>query len=174
MNIVIRQVLERQIGAGQALSNQLVDATTDLATAIATAPGTFAGAVREGETLATAFSRTGTAVQDVAVDTGQRIRSAVSGYVGHQATLPIAVINGAAEVAGSVAQAQGTVTGSAMDTMFALATAAAKGGDVREALALNLCGVSATATAARGDVGESFRRARQDLRDAVGDGELAS
>ena len=45
MKLAIRQVLERQIGAGQALSSQLVDAATDVTTAIAHAPATFAGAI---------------------------------------------------------------------------------------------------------------------------------
>lgn len=171
MNIVIRQVLERQIAAGQALSSQLLDAATDVTTAIAHAPATFAGAIQDGETIASAWERTGTGVQDVIDEARGRLRAAVTNYVGHQATLPVAVLGYAGEVAGSVASAQGTVAGSALDSAFAVATAATQGDNVRAALGRNLGDLRATATAARGDVNASVRRAGQDVREAIG-GEL--
>lgn len=170
-NIVIRQVLERQIAAGQALSSQILDAATDVTTAIAHAPATFAGAIQDGETIASAWERTGTGVQDVIDEARGRLRAAVTTYVGHQATLPVAVLGYAGEVAGSVASAQGTVAGSALDSAFAVATAATQGDNVRAALERNIEELRSTATAARGDVNASLRRAGQDVREAVG-GEL--
>jgi hypothetical protein len=171
MNIVIRQVLERQIAVGQALSSQLLDAATDVTTAIAHAPATFAGAIQDGETIASAWERTGTGVQDVLGEAGGRLRAAVTSYVGHQVTLPVAVLGYAGEVAGSFASAQGTVAGSALDGAFAVATAATQGDSVRQALGRNIEEVRATAAAARGDVNESAKRAGQEIREAVG-GEL--
>jgi hypothetical protein len=169
--IVIRHVLERQIAVGQALSSQLLDAATDVTTAIAHAPAAFAGAIQDGETIATAWERTGTGVQDVVDDARGRLRAAVVSYVGHQATLPVAVLGYAGEVAGSVASAQGTLVGSALDGAFAVAAAATQGDDVRAALGRNIGELRATATAARGDVNESVRRAGREVREAVG-GEL--
>ncbi|WP_431231978.1 hypothetical protein ACQ856_21070 [Mycolicibacterium psychrotolerans] len=166
--IVIRHVLERQIAAGQALSSQLLDAATDVTTAIAHAPAAFAGAIQDGETIAAAWERTGTGVQDVVDDARGRLRAAVVSYVGHQATLPVAVLGYAGEVAGSVASAQGTLAGSALDGAFAVATAATQGDDVRAALGRNIDELRATATAARGDVNESLKRAGREVREAVG------
>ncbi|MCV7343112.1 hypothetical protein [Mycolicibacterium rhodesiae] len=166
--IVIRHVLERQIAAGQALSSQLLDAATDVTTAIAHAPAAFAGAIQDGETIAAAWERTGSGVQDVVDDARGRLRAAVVSYVGHQATLPVAVLGYAGEVAGSVASAQGTVAGSALDGAFAVAAAATQGDDVRAALGRNIEELRATAIAARGDVNESVKRAGREVREAVG------
>ena len=171
MKLAIRQVLERQIAAGQALSNQLIDAATDVTTAIAHAPATFASAIQDGETIAAAWERTGSDVQDVIGEAGGRLRAAVTTYVGHQATLPVAVLGYTGEVAGSLASAQGTVAGSALDSAFAVASAAAQGDNVREVFGRNVEELRATAVAARGDVNESAKRAGQEVREAVG-GEL--
>jgi len=170
-NIVIRHVLERQIAVGQALGSQLIDAATDVTTAIVHAPATFAGAIQGGETIATAWERTGSGVHEVVDEARGRLRTAVVSYVGHQATLPVAVLGYAGEVASSVASAQGTVAGSALDGAFAVARAATQGGDVRAALSRNIEELRATAVAARGDVNESVKRAGQEVREAVG-GEL--
>ena len=170
-NIVIRHVLERQIAVGQALGSQLIDAATDVTTAIVHAPATFAGAIQDGETIAAAWERTGSGVHEVVGEARVRLRTAVVSYVGHQATLPVAVLGCAGEVAGSVASAQGTVAGSALDGAFAVARAATRGGDVRAALSRNIEELRATAVAARGDVNESVKRAGQEVREAVG-GEL--
>jgi len=170
-NIVIRHVLERQIAVGQALGSQFIDAATDVTTAIVHAPATFAGAIQDGETIAAAWERTGSGVHEVVGEARVRLRTAVVSYVGHQATLPVAVLGCAGEVAGSVASAQGTVAGSALDGAFAVARAATRGGDVRAALSRNIEELRATAVAARGDVNESVKRAGQEVREAVG-GEL--
>ena len=167
MKLAIRQVLERQIAAGQALSSQLVDAATDVTTAIAHAPATFAGAIQDGETVASAWERTGAGVQGVLGEAGGRLRVAVTTYVGHQATLPVAVLGYAGEIAGSLVSAQGTVAGSALDSAFAVASAAAQGDNVRQAFDRNIGELRATAVAARGDVAESARRAGQEVRGAV-------
>ncbi|KAA0108373.1 hypothetical protein [Mycolicibacterium sp. P1-5] len=86
-NIVLRHIIERQIAAGQAVGSQLIDAATDITTAIAHAPATFAGAIQDGDTIATAWERAGAGVQDVVDETRSRLRAAVVSYVGHQATL---------------------------------------------------------------------------------------
>ncbi|EHB47764.1 hypothetical protein MycrhDRAFT_5890 [Mycolicibacterium rhodesiae JS60] len=171
MKLAIRQVLERQIAAGQALSSQLVDAATDVTTVIAHAPATFAGAIQDGETIAAAWERTGTGVQDVLGEAGGRLRAAVTTYVGHQAALPVAVLGYAGEVASSLASAQGTVAGSALDGAFAVAAAATSGDNVREVFDRNVEELRATAVAARGDVSESAKRAGREVRGALG-GEL--
>jgi hypothetical protein len=171
MKLAIRQVLERQIAAGQALSSQLIDAATDVTTAIAHAPATFAGAIQDGETIAAAWERTGSGVQEVLGEAGGRLRAAVTTYVGHQATLPVAVLGYAGEVGGSLASAQGTVAGSALDGAFAVAAAATAGDNVRAVFDRNVEELKATAVAARGDVSESAKRAGQEVRGVLG-GEL--
>jgi hypothetical protein len=171
MKLAIRQVLERQIAAGQALSSQLIDAATDVTTAIAHAPATFAGAIQDGETIAAAWERTGSGVHDVLGEAGGRLRAAVTTYVGHQATLPVAVLGYAGEVGGSLASAQGTVAGSALYGAFAVAAAATAGDNVRAVFDRNVEELKATAVAARGDVSESAKRASQEVRGALG-GEL--
>ncbi|BBY66955.1 hypothetical protein [Mycolicibacterium helvum] len=168
MKLVIRQVLERQIAVGQALSSQLMDAATDVTTAIAHAPATFAGAIQDGETIASAWEHTGAGVQDALGEAAGRLRTAVTTYVGHQATLPVAVLGYAGEIAGSLVSAQGTVAGSALDGVFAVATAAAQGDDVRQVFDRNIEELRATAVAARGDVSESAKRAGQEVRGAIG------
>lgn len=168
MNIVIRQVLERQIAAGQALSSQLLDAATDVTTAIAHAPATFAVAIQDGESIATAWTRTGATVHGVVDEAGNRARAAVISYVGHQATLPVAVLGGAGEIAGALASAQGTVAGSALDGAFAVATAASAGENVRQALGRHLEDLRSTAAAAGGDLNDSVKRVGLDVRQAVG------
>lgn len=167
--IVIRHVLERQLVAGQGLSTQLLDAATDVTVAVAHAPATVVSEIRGGATLPTALARTGTSVRDVVTDAGGRVRTAVGEYVGNQATLPNAVVIGAADVAETVARAQGTVTASALNAAFALATVASQGGDVRDAFSRERHDVGTTADAARNLIGESVSRARDEIRGAVRD-----
>lgn len=171
MTLAICQVLERQAAVGQALSSQFVDAATDIATAIAHAPAAFAGAIQDGQTIASAWERTGAGVQGALGEAGGRLRAAVTTYIGHQATLPVAVLGYAGEIAGSLTSAQGTLAGSVVDGAFAVVTAAAQGENVRQALDRNVTHVRVTALAARGDVSESAKRAGQEVRRAVG-GEL--
>lgn len=167
--IVIRHVLERQLVAGQGLGSELVDAATDVSTAIAKAPADVIGEIRGGATLPTAFARTGTSVREVVTDAGSRVRSAVGEYVGNQATLPNAVVVGAADVAEAVLRAQGTVAASALNAAFTVATSATQGGDVREVFTRERGEVSAVADAARGRIGESVSRARDEIRSRVKD-----
>jgi hypothetical protein len=167
--IVIRHVLERQLVAGQGLSTQLVDAATDVSVAVAHAPATVVSEIRGGATLPTAFVRTGTSVRDVVTDAGGRVRTAVGEYVGHQATLPNAVVVGAADVAETVARAQGAVTASAFNAAFAVATVATQGGDVRDAFSRERRDIDAVADAARERIGESVSRAREEIRSGIKD-----
>ncbi len=168
-SIVIRQVLHRQLVAGQDLSAQLVDAATDVSVAVARAPATVVDEIRCGAMLPTALANTGTAVRGVVTDVGGRVRTAVGGYVGSQATLPNAVVIGAADVAESVVRAQGTVTASALNAAFTLASVAVQGGDVREAFGRERTEVGATAYAARDRIGESVSRAREEIRAGIKD-----
>jgi hypothetical protein len=157
-------VLERQLVAGQGLSGELVDAATDVSVALAKAPAGVISEIRGGATLPAAFVRTGTSVREVATGAGERVRSAVGEYVGNQATLPNAVIVGAADVAETVLRAQGTVASSALNAAFTLATSATQGGDVRDVFNRERSEVGAVADAARERIGESVDRARDEIR----------
>jgi hypothetical protein len=167
--IVIRHVLERQLVASQGLSTQLVDAATDVSVAVAHAPATVINEIRGGATLPTALVRTGTSVRDVVSEAGGRVRTAVGEYVGNQAILPNAVVVGAADVAETVARAQGAVTASAFNAAFAVATVATQGGDVRDAFGRERRDVGAVADAARERIGEAVSRAREDIRSGIKD-----
>ena len=167
--IVIRHVLERQLGAGQSLGAQLVGASTDVSAALAHAPASVVDEIRGGATLPAALAHTGSEVRGVVSNTGTRVRTAIGEYVGNQATLPNAIVVGAADVAEAVLRAQGDVAGSAIDSAFTLATIAARGGDVRDAVGRERRGISARADAARADVAESWERAAEEIRGAVKD-----
>lgn len=102
-------------------------------------------------------------------DAGDWVRNAVGRYVGNQATLPNAVIVGAAGVAETIARALSTVTASALSTAFTLATVASQSGDVREAFGLQRRDLRSTATEARDRIGESVRSARDEIRGSIVD-----
>ena len=84
-----------------------------------------------------------------------------------------AVVVGAADVAETVLRAQGSVAGSAIDAVFTVATVATRGGDVQAALSRERGEVRARADAGRADVGDSWSRARQEIRGAVKDYDVA-
>ncbi|MDH6245462.1 hypothetical protein [Mycobacterium sp. OTB74] len=164
---VLGDVLERQLDAGHGLSRQLVSATAAAAEAIVESPAKVIAAVRDGATLPVAFSETSAAVQDVIVESGRDIRSAVGEYVGRNAVLPNAVIAGASQVAGSLVRAQGSLTATAVDGAFAVAGTAVQGEDVREAATRRWSEMRTTASTAREAIGEQVTVARQNIRDAV-------
>jgi hypothetical protein len=166
---VIRHVLERQLGAGQSLGAQLVGASTDVSAALVHAPASVVDEIRGGATLPAALDRTRGEVRDVLSSNGTRVRTAIGEYVGNQATLPNAIVVGAADVAEAVLRAQGTVAGSAIDSAFTVATIAARGGNVRDAVGRERRDVSARADAARADIAESWKRAAEEIRGAVKD-----
>jgi hypothetical protein len=166
---VIRQVLERQLVAGQGLGTQLVGASTDITVALVHTPVAVIDEIRSGATLPAALAHTRTETWGVVAHTGTRVRTAIGEYVTNQATLPNAVVCGAADVAEAVLRGQGNVAGSALDSAFAVAAIAARGGDVREALARERRDVAAHADAARAAVAESWDRAFEEIRDAVED-----
>jgi hypothetical protein len=163
----IRAVLRRQLVAGQTLSSELIEAASDLTAAIAETPATVVNAVRGGATLPAAFTHSTDALHDVVADAGDRVRAAVGDYIGNQANLPNAVIGGAAEVAGSVVRAQGSIASSAVDAAFTVATVAAHGGELRDALDREWRELSATASSARENVNHTFDVARQGIRQAA-------
>jgi hypothetical protein len=164
--LAIRHVLERQLVASQSLTEQLVEAATDVSAAVVHAPAIVVDEIRGGATLPTAFANTGTAVREVVNTAGGRVRTAVGEYVDGRATLPKAVVVGAADVAESVVRAQGTVAANAITGAFTVAGVAVRGGDVREALGDERQEVRATAVAAREQIVESWRHAREHVEAA--------
>ena len=164
--LAIRHVLERQIVASQSLTEQLLEVATDVSAAVVHSPATVVDEIRGGATLPTAFANTGTAVREVVNTAGSRLRTAVGEYVDGRATLPKAVVVGAADVAESVVRAQGTVAATAVTGAFTVAGVAVRGGDVREALGDERQEVRATAVAAREQVLDSWRQAREHVEAA--------
>lgn len=167
--LAIRHVLERQLGAGQSLGAQLIGASTDVSVALAQAPASVVDEIRGGATLPAALAHTRTEVRDAIVSTGTRVRGAVGEYVGAQATLPNALVVGAADVAEAVLRAQGTVAATAVDSAFTVATTAARGGDVTDVVRRSRRSVVARTEAARAEIAESWERASEEVRGAVTD-----
>jgi hypothetical protein len=171
--IVIRHVLERQLEAGQSLGAELVGVSTDVSVALAHTPVSVVDGIRGGATLPAAIVYTGKGMGDVVAGAGSRLRSAVGDYVGTQATLPNAVVVGAADVAEAVLRSQGSVAASAIDAVFTVATVATRGGDVQAALSRERDEVRARADAGRAEIGDSWSRARQEIRGAVKEYDVA-
>lgn len=167
--LVIRHVLERQLGASHGLGAELVGASTDLSASMAHAPAAVVDEIRSGATLPAALANTGAEVRHIAASTGTRMRSAIGEYVGNQATLPNAVVVGAADVAETVLRAQGTVAATAVDNAFTLATTAVRGGDVGDALSRGRRELADRTRAARTDVVVAWERAAEEIRGAVTD-----
>lgn len=165
--LAIREALERQLGAGQGLSEELLGAATDAGVALVESPATLIAAVRGGATLPAAFGETGDTVGDFVAAAGSRIRTAVGEYVGRQAVLPNAVIVGAAEVAGALVRAQGELASCAVDGAFAVAATASHRGDVRDAIDREWSEFNATAVELRDTVEARVSVARQSIRDAI-------
>lgn len=165
--LALREALERQLDAGQSLSEQLFGATTDATVAVVESPAKVIAAVRGGATLPAAFGETSEAVQDSVAVAGSRIRTAVGEYVYQQAVLPNAVIAGAAEVAGALVRAQGELASSAVDGAFAVAATASRRGDVRDAVDREWSEFNATAVELRDTVEARISVARQSIRDAI-------
>lgn len=165
--LAIREALERQLGAGQGLSEELLSAATDAGVALVESPATLIAAVRGGATLPAAFGETGDTVGNSVAAAGSRIRTAVGEYVGRQAVLPNAVIVGTAEVAGALVRAQGELASCAVDGAFAVATTASHRGDVRDAIDREWSEFNATAVELRDTVEARLSVARQSIRDAI-------
>ncbi len=165
--LAIREALERQLGAGQGLSGELLGAATDAGVAVVESPAMLIAAVRGGATLPAAFGETGDTVGDSVAAAGSRIRTAVGEYVGRQAVLPNAVIVGTAEVAGALVRAQGELASCAVDGAFAVATTASHRGDVRDAIDREWSEFNATAVELRDTVEARISVARQSIRDAI-------
>lgn len=165
--VALREALERQLDAGQDLSEQLFDAATDAGVAVVESPAKIVAAIRGGATLPAAFGETREIVQDSVAAAGSRIRTAVGEYVGQQSPLPNAVIVGAAEVAGALVRAQGELASNAVDGVFSVATTATRRGDVRDAIDREWSEFNATAVELRDTVEARISVARQSIRDAI-------
>jgi hypothetical protein len=164
--LAIRHVIERQLVASQSLGEQLVEVATAVSAAVVHAPAIVVDEIRGGATLPAAFANTGNALLDAVNTAGGRVRTAVGSYVGARATLPNAVVVGAADVAESVVRAQGTVAATAVSGAFAVATIAARGGDVWEAFGDERREVRAQAVVAREEIAQSVRQAREHIESA--------
>lgn len=164
--LAIRHVIERQLVASQSLTEQLIEAATDVSAAVVHAPATAIDEIRRGATLPAAFANTGTTVREVVNTTGGRVRAAVGEYIDGRATLPKAVVVCASDVAESIVRAQGAVAATAVTGAFTVAGVAARGGDVREAIADERREVRAQAVAVREDLVESWRQAREHVEAA--------
>lgn len=160
-------VLERQLEAGQNLSNQLIEATTDAAVAVVESPAKVIAAIRSGATLPAALGETNEAVQEAVLMAGSRIRTAVGAFVNQQAPLPNAVIVGAAEVAAATVRGQGELVSSAVDGVFEVAVTVGRRGDVRDVIDREWSEFNATAVSVREAVEARIAVARRSIRDAV-------
>lgn len=165
--LAVRAALERQLDAGANLTEQVLGATTDAGVAVVESPARVIAAVRGGATLPAALGETSDAVADSVAVAGSQIRTAVGEYVARQATLPNAVIAGAAEVAGALVRAQGELASTAVDGAFAVATTASRRGDIRDAIDREWSEFNATAVEHRDAVGTRVAAARQSIRDAI-------
>lgn len=139
--LVIRHVLERQLGAGHGLGAELVGASTEFSASMVHAPAAVVDEIRSGATLPAALANTGAEVRQIAASTGTRMRSAIGEYVGNQATLPNAVVVGAA----------------------------VRGGDVTDAMTRGRRDIADRTRAARTDVVGAWDRAADEIRGAVTD-----
>ena len=149
-------MLERQLVASQSLSEQLVEAATDVSAAVVHAPAIRR---RRDPRWRNASDRLGEHGHRGARGRERRGRPRPHRrrrLRRRQATLPNAVVVGAADVAESVVRAQGTVTASALNAAFTVASTASRGGDVREAFGRERVEVGAAVDAARQRVEESW------------------
>ncbi|WP_099024120.1 hypothetical protein [Mycolicibacterium palauense] len=165
--VVLRDRLERQLVAGQGLTRELVDATTDVSAALLEAPARVVAAVRGGATLPAALQHTGTDLREIVTGTGDHLRSVVGDYVGAQATLPAAVLAGTSDVAGALVRANGRVTATAVDGALSLGVVAVRGEDVRGAADQEWREVMSAFERARATVTETVTTARLGVREAV-------
>jgi len=169
--LAVRHVLERQLSAGQDLSNQLVLVATDVTASLVEAPGKVVDAIRTGATLPAAVTQTGDAVGAAVTDAGARLRAAIGNYAMGQAPLPHAVVTGLSELASTLVRAQGGVLGVALDGAWTVATAATRDEDVRDTFDREWQQLAATVHAARGDISDALADAANGVRVAVSEGE---
>lgn len=165
--LAIRQVLTRQIDAGQGLTGELLGAAADISALLAHTPAAMITEIQDGATLPEALNTTRDGLAEDLTTARNRIRGAVGQYVSGQAVLPNTVIGGGSDVAEAVLRARGSVLDAAVNAAFNLARIAAQGGDVREGFTQQREAVSEKATAARAGVDEVVSRARQDIADAA-------
>jgi len=161
--LAIRQVLTRQLDAGQGLTGELLGAATDISTLLAQSPASFIEEIQDGATLPEALNTTRDGLAEDLNAAGSRIRSAVGRYVNSQAVLPNTVIGGSAEVAGAVLRARGAVVDAAVEAAFNLARIAVQGGDVREGFTKERGAVAGRFSAARADIDAKLNQARHEI-----------
>lgn len=171
--LVLREVIGRQVVAGQGLTTELVELATEVGQVLVHAPAVVVEAIRGGATLPAALSQSRSEISETVLNAGDRLRTVVGGYVERQAVLPNAVISGASGVASTVVKAQGLVGGSAVNAVFTVAAAATNRGDVRQVWESELRQVNEKADVARDDIKVSVDAARREISDAVAVGEAA-
>lgn len=165
--LAIRQVLTRQLDAGQGLTGELLGAATDISALLAHSPATVISEIEDGASLPEALSTTRDGLSDDLNAAGNRIRGAVGRYVAGQAVLPNSVISGGSDVAEAVLRARGSVLDAAVGAAFSLARIAAEGGDVREGYSRERSQVADRVGAARSEVEAAVDRARREITDAA-------
>jgi len=165
--LAIRQVLTRQLDAGQGLTGELLGAATDISALLAHTPATVISEIEDGASLPEALNTTRDGLSDDLNAAGNRIRGAVGRYVVGQAVLPNSVISGGSDVAEAVLRARGSVLDAAVSAAFTLARIAAEGGDVRNGYSRERSQVADRVGAARSEVGAAVSRARQEIVDAA-------
>lgn len=165
--LAIRQVLTRQLDAGQHLTGELLGAATEISALLAHTPATVISEIQDGASLPEALSTTADGLVDDLDTAGTRIRSAVGQYVAGRAVLPNSVVSGGSDVAEAVLRARGSVLDAAVDAAFNLARIATQGGNVRDGYARGRTQVVDRVTAARADVETAVNLARQGITDAA-------
>jgi hypothetical protein len=165
--LAIRQVLTRQLDAGQGLTGELLGAATEISALLAHTPATVISEIQDGARLPEALSTTRDGLADNLNTTGNRIRGAVGHYVTGQALLPNTVVGGSSDVVEAILRARGSVLDAAVDAAFNLTRIAAQGGDVREGFARERSQVAERVTSARTGVEAAVSRARQEIADAA-------
>jgi len=165
--LAIRQVLTRQLDAGQGLTGELLGAATDISALLVHTPATVISEIEDGASLPEALSTTRDGLSDDLNTVGNRIRGAVGRYVAGQAVLPNSVISGGSDVAEAVLRARGSVLDAAVGAAFTLARIAAEGGAVREGYTRERSQVADRVGAARSEIEAAVEAARQEITDAA-------
>ena len=165
--LAIRQVLTRQLDAGQGLTGELLGAATEISALLAHTPATVISEIQDGASLPEALSTVRDGLTDDLNAAGSRIRGAVGRYVAGQAVLPNTIVGGGSEVAEAVLRARGSVLDATVDAAFTLARIAAQGGDVREGFTQQRDQVTERVTAARSSVEAAVSLARREIADAA-------
>jgi len=161
--LAIRQVLTRQLDAGQGLTGELLGAATDISSRVTRSPASFIEEIQDGATLPEALTTTRDGLAEDLNAAGDRIRGAVGRYVTSQAPLPNTVIVGGSDIATAMVRARGSLVDAALEAAFNLARIAVQGGDVRAGFSRERSAVTDRFKAVRADIDTTLNQARQEI-----------